>query len=424
MKKGEYTTAIILETRKLRKDGKYPIKLRVTFKGERHYYTCRNSKDVNAEGDGKTFAYTQTEFSEIRRQKPKKEYKEINGVLNNIENRATEIIKELSVFTFDKFEKRYYGIDEAENDIFSGLRNAIKQLKEAGRISTAVSYECALNSLKDFYDKPKLIYDKIDVSLLNKYEKWMQSKGNSDTTIGMYLRNVRTMFNIKELKGYSYPFGKGKYEIPTGISIKTALTHNEVGLIASYQVEENTNEHRFRDYWLFSFLCNGINMKDIALLKYSNIIDGEIIAFLRAKTKRERKGKPQLIEIALTKEVGRIIDKWGNKPATEESYIFPILEPGLTPQQEYERIQQTIKMTNKYIKGITQSIGIDRKVTTYTASHSFATVLKRSGASTEFISESLGHSNLTTTQNYLANFERKIKKEWGEKISNFKKDKD
>ena len=43
---------------------------------------------------------------------------------------------------------------------------------------------------------------------------------------------------------------------------------------------------------------------------------------------------------------------------------------------------------------------------TYTARHSFATVLKRAGAKTSYISESLGHSNLTVTENYLAYFEK------------------
>ena len=45
------------------------------------------------------------------------------------------------------------------------------------------------------------------------------------------------------------------------------------------------------------------------------------------------------------------------------------------------------------------------KITTYTARHSYATVLKRSGANIAFISESLGHSDLKTTENYLASFE-------------------
>jgi integrase len=45
--------------------------------------------------------------------------------------------------------------------------------------------------------------------------------------------------------------------------------------------------------------------------------------------------------------------------------------------------------------------------------------LKRSGASVEFISESLGHSNLKTTKNYLADFEMDKKKKWAEKLINF-----
>jgi len=42
----------------------------------------------------------------------------------------------------------------------------------------------------------------------------------------------------------------------------------------------------------------------------------------------------------------------------------------------------------------------------HTARHSFATVLKRAGANIAYISESLGHQDLKTTENYLASFER------------------
>jgi site-specific recombinase XerD len=78
---------------------------------------------------------------------------------------------------------------------------------------------------------------------------------------------------------------------------------------------------------------------------------------------------------------------------------------GNTPEQEYKRIQQTVKSINHYIGKIAESLGIEANITTYVARHSFATVLKRSGVSIEFISESLGHSDLKTTENYLANFE-------------------
>ncbi len=52
---------------------------------------------------------------------------------------------------------------------------------------------------------------------------------------------------------------------------------------------------------------------------------------------------------------------------------------------------------------------IDQKIGTYAARHTFSTVLKRKGVSTEFIKESLGHSSLVTTENYLDSFADDVK---------------
>ena len=71
------------------------------------------------------------------------------------------------------------------------------------------------------------------------------------------------------------------------------------------------------------------------------------------------------------------------------------------------------------MKKVASDLEIPGKVTTYTARHSFATVLKRSGASTEFISESLGHTSTKTTAAYLASFENDVKRQWAEKLADF-----
>jgi integrase len=56
----------------------------------------------------------------------------------------------------------------------------------------------------------------------------------------------------------------------------------------------------------------------------------------------------------------------------------------------------------------------------YTARHSFSTVLKRSGVSIEFISESLSHNDLRTTELYLDSFEDEKKKEVAKHLTSFK----
>ena len=55
----------------------------------------------------------------------------------------------------------------------------------------------------------------------------------------------------------------------------------------------------------------------------------------------------------------------------------------------------------------------------HAARHSFATVLKRSGTNISYISESLGHSNLKVTENYLASFEQDERKKNAQLLTNF-----
>ena len=62
---------------------------------------------------------------------------------------------------------------------------------------------------------------------------------------------------------------------------------------------------------------------------------------------------------------------------------------------------------NGYLKEIGKELGVELKISSYVARHSYATILKRSGVSTSVISESLGHSSERVTQIYLDSFENK-----------------
>jgi len=250
----------------------------------------------------------------------------------------------------------------------------------------------------------------------------MLDNGNSVTTVSIYLRSLRSLFNnaitdgmlTKEL----YPFGRKKYEMPTGNNIKKALTLKDIAAIYYYKPEKKSNTDMAKDYWFFMYLCNGINMKDMCLLKYDNI-KGDILEFERAKTARTKR-KVEPIRVPLVEDAKHIIKKWGNKFKDEDTYIFPVLEKGLTPERQRQLIQQRTQVVNCHMKSIAQKLGITNDVTTYAARHSFATILQRSGASVAFIGEALGHSNIKTTQNYLAGFEDESKKETVKALTAFK----
>jgi len=66
---------------------------------------------------------------------------------------------------------------------------------------------------------------------------------------------------------------------------------------------------------------------------------------------------------------------------------------------------------NQHIKKLAETIELPSNISTYWARHSFATSAIRNGASMEFVSEALSHSDLKTTQSYFAGFEEESKKE-------------
>ena len=112
----------------------------------------------------------------------------------------------------------------------------------------------------------------------------------------------------------------------------------------------------------------------------------------------------KLIELDLSDR--EIIDKY-HTDQVEEDYLFPILNRQIhtTEKQILERVKKTLKHVNKRLHELSEEIGLHTPLTTYVARHTYATVLKRSGVSVALISESLGHSDLSTTQIYLDSFE-------------------
>ena len=77
-------------------------------------------------------------------------------------------------------------------------------------------------------------------------------------------------------------FGRNRFEIPSAEGRKLALTLEQIKRLVTYTDGREETE-LYRDMWFFSYLCNGINFRDMLYLTYGNIVDGEI-CFVRAKT--------------------------------------------------------------------------------------------------------------------------------------------
>jgi len=146
-------------------------------------------------------------------------------------------------------------------------------------------------------------------------------------------------------------------------------------------------------------------------------VDDEIY-FIRQKTERTSKTIKE-IRAAVTPQMKTIIERWGN-PYTPDGYIFPFLNGNETAMQRKVITQDITRRINKRVKRIVKTFGIGTAgISTYAARHSFATVLKRSGANISYISESLGHNDLKTTEHYLASFEQDERRKNSMLLTNF-----
>lgn len=427
------TISIILDSRRIKTNNKYPLKLRVTFEPISEYYQT-------------IFDLSKDDYEKLSASRISNELQSVRDKLKEIERIAENALSTLSSFNFDEFEKDFvndnplfrkrkvktaapaqiknefdyssfmkkFSILSEENlkceTIFFHYLSFIKKVIVEGRISSAMYYHCSYVSLNKF--RGNVRFHEVTVSFLHEYENWLKQKNISKTTIGMYLRPLRTIFNeaiedgiIKKEK--CYPFGRRKYRIPAAKKTKKALDLSDIEKIYYYQCDpKNTSEQRAKDFWLFSCFGNGMNPKDIACLQYKNIHDGYII-FERSKTERALRSYPKPITVFITDDMQAIINRWGNKDKLPNNYIFPIMEVGVTPLRQYELMQLLVKFINDWMRVILKNLGIEKKGTTYIARHTFSTVLKRSGASTEYIQEALGHSDIKTTETISAVLKRR-----------------
>ncbi len=185
-------------------------------------------------------------------------------------------------------ELRYSNIDDAINFVFSLSKDDFYESgvkvanKKTGR--TVNGYLDALNSFNKLY--PNRDFKSITPRVVKEYKNTI-SKTHKPSTVHTYLRRLDTIWN--ELDDGENPF-KGirprlqgtedKYLSDQDVSkIKNTCT------IPSYLYKNHSKEvlNTNRDYWLLMFYLGGIDMFDLAKLRYDkNVINGRI-EFRRGK---------------------------------------------------------------------------------------------------------------------------------------------
>ena len=398
------TVAPVIDTSHPKKNGLFPVRIRVTYRRKLCYYTT--GKDLTPE-EWEMLPTTKVRTLVAVRKDIESSYQIVRTAVEDLLMRG--------IFSLENLNNR---LKRAGGDTLNiAFEGKIAEMKAQERIGNMMAYRVVMKGIERFAG-PRVPLSGVSVDWIRRYEKFLLKEGKSRTTVGIHMRHIRAILNDMKRCGKileaQYPFGRGRYEIQAGEGRKLALTLEQIGQIANY--EDGTEATaKYRDYWLFLYLCNGINVADFVKLRYRDIVNGEI-CFVRQKTERTTKTRKE-IRVVVTERMQAIINRWGN-PSRPDSFIFPILDGQEDAMRRKHKTMYFTRAINRRMKEIGERLGIDN-ISTYTARHSFATVLKRAGANIAYISESLGHQDLKTTENYLASFEREERQKNAELLTKF-----
>ncbi|HNR09012.1 MAG TPA: site-specific integrase [Saprospiraceae bacterium] len=403
---------LTLDRRRPKNDGTFPVKLYI------YDPATTRSKRYST-----TLSFAPEEFKSIwQTTRPRATYLAIREDLRAIISKAEKDLEGIHPFSFEAYEAKLFRPSAEGQNALWHYDERIRSLKELKQIGTASWYKCSKKSLQQFLEHQKdrnidrLNFDKITPKWLRQYDFFMQESGKSKTTIAMYLRALRAVFVDAIKSGYidrsQHPFGEGKYELKEGGRVKKALSREELKLLYISE-PANPEQQKAKDFWFFSYLCNGMNVKDIINFRYGQIGKDSFV-FERIKTKNTNR-QSQPIQVFLNEHVRYVIQEYGNQSTGRPNQlVFPILSDTDSAERQHMKTQAFTRFINQHIKKLAMANGITGEISTYFARHSFATGLIRNGKPIAFVQEALGHASSKTTQNYIAGFLNDEKKEAAE----------
>ena len=378
-------------------NGEHPLMLRIAQNGKSTYKSLKISVAAKHWDFDKNVPKPNNPHKDLIQKiilKTKLDYQQriLEKKANKEEFTASSLINEQKEITKTQTVEEFY-------------LSIIEELKQKGQIGTSYAYLNSYNTLRNFNKGKKLNYtfSYIDVAFCRKFEGWMRSKGNKDTTLSYQFRTLRAAYNraidAKIVCRDKNPFNEYKLSHFNTKTMKRALSKEDILKIINTDCSSKSKLRQLaHDLFSFSYLCGGISFVDIANLTLRNIVEGRLI-YQRQKTHGN-------INLLLSDEALKIIQKY-NKYCQQAGYLFPILhnQRHITPMQKSNRIHKICHQVNTELRTFATELGITAEVTTYVARHSFATILKKSGVNIGIISQALGHQDIKTTQIYLSKFD-------------------
>lgn len=296
----------------------------------------------------------------------------IKNILLGFEEKGKTII-----YYFDKFNEQYRS-----------------KVGVTVRRTTYLRYELVKKRLSEFMEKTYKVkdmpYREITTVFIQNFYQFLRSKYKSGNNNAMKtIQHLRAIFFYIKNSGEYFPDPFANFKISFEKKERSFLTKAE--LIALYNKKLPSERlERVRDIFLFCSYT-GLSYSDLQNLTKEKIrtnIDGHLwIMATRNKTGIPYKVRLLDIPIAILKKY-EYLQEYGE--------LLPIISN---------------QKMNEYLSEITNICGINKRITSHCARHTFGTLCLTEGMSIESVSKLLGHTKIKTTQIYAQITDQKLSNE-------------
>jgi integrase/recombinase XerD len=413
-----YNVYPYLDKRSTGKDGKHTIKIAIAYDRKADY--------VNTE----VYA-TPEEWLQLLSDKVPKHLKDAKNKMQSTEGNVRLLLASMVNYDIKVLRMNIAGLNKPvmnpslprttmlPTDVFHWFDLKIKELEEPKEAyGTADNYRDTKRFYIKYTGQSSVEFSHFTKDELYRIQKKVVSAGMAAGNVYRHARQLRAIFNMalfeQAIDKSIYPFHKRGYIIPQTTKRKKSLSRDNVGALINFNpvIKE---ERRALDYFIFSFFGNGMNIKDVAYLRHSDI-HGNAFRFVRKKTENTNT-QPKEIKVAITPEMWQVIERQGN--ASKDGFVFPIInekDEAVKQRKDYKNLNRSV---NIHLKNICKQLEFTKPVTHGISRYTYANALKQMGIPITYISESMGHSSTAVTEHYLNSFEDDIVIQHAEKLREY-----
>ncbi|QIL42065.1 site-specific integrase [Pedobacter sp. HDW13] len=382
--KTNFSLLFYLKKQKNYVSGNVPIYMRITVDGNRSELSTNRDCDPkrwNAKGN--------------RAMGTKEETKVLNTHLDQLQNAvyyAHQCVFDMGLpITADAIKSSYLGTLTNSHTLLEAVSDhneKMEQLMGKDYVrGTLNRYKVLERHLKVFiplkYGAADMDIRTIDQAFLNGFDHYLRSDKNCANNY--VVKNIKNLGKILRICMENEWIDKSPFTAYKGKTKNVDRFYLNKEELAHIAGKEFLSERLKQVRDVFIFCCfTGLAYVDVFKLKQENIrkgIDGDRWIFTNRQKTKTRSSVP-LLSTAV-----EIVDRYStNKVCHNKGLLLPV------PSNQ--------KM-NEYLKEIADLCGIEKKLTSHIARHTFATtVTLLNGVPIESVSKMLGHTDIRTTQHY------------------------